>query len=90
MEPPHLQISLFSPGLQGCRLDSRRLGNRPELASQRAVVQASVERVRQEQLRPLIPSVVMEGQTAPAAPLTAESLAADQTTARSSTAAVST
>ncbi len=35
--------------------------NRPELASQRAVVQATLELLRQERFRPLIPSVVLAG-----------------------------
>jgi outer membrane protein TolC len=37
------------------------LANRPELGSQRALVAASDERVRQERLRPWLPSVVMQG-----------------------------
>jgi outer membrane protein TolC len=61
MEPPHLQVSLISPGFRVADLVPVGLTNRPELASQRALVQASVERVRQEQLRPLIPTVVVEG-----------------------------
>ena len=35
--------------------------NRPELASQKAVVQATLELLRQEKLRPLLPSVVLQG-----------------------------
>ena len=35
--------------------------NRPELASQRALVQATLELLRQERLRPLLPSVVLSG-----------------------------
>ena len=37
------------------------LMNRPELASQRALVQATLELLRQEKLRPLLPSVVLAG-----------------------------
>ena len=47
-----------------CALDDLvRCGlmNRPELASQRALVQATLELLRQEQLRPLLPSVVLCG-----------------------------
>ena len=61
MEPPHLQVSLISPGFRVADLVPVGLTNRPELASQRALVQASLERVRQERLRPLIPSVIMQG-----------------------------
>jgi outer membrane protein TolC len=61
MEPPHLQVSLISPGFCVADLVPVGLTNRPELASQRALVQASLERVKQERLRPLIPAVVVEG-----------------------------
>src|SRR6185369_10580408 len=37
------------------------LTNRPELAAQQALVQATLERLRQERLRPLIPSVLLRG-----------------------------
>jgi outer membrane protein TolC len=37
------------------------LTNRPELAAQQALVQATLQRLRQERLRPLIPSVVLRG-----------------------------
>jgi outer membrane protein TolC len=65
MEPPHLQVSLISPGFRVADLVPVGLTNRPELASQRAFVQASLERVRQERLRPLIPSVVVQGRNGP-------------------------
>ena len=35
--------------------------NRPELASQRAAVQATLDLLRQEKIRPLLPSVVLQG-----------------------------
>ena len=65
MEPPHLQVSLISRGLKVADLVPVGLTNRPELASQRALVQASLERVRQERIRPLIPSVVVDGSNGP-------------------------
>jgi outer membrane protein TolC len=37
------------------------LTNRPELAAQQALVQATLVRLRQEHLRPLIPSVLLRG-----------------------------
>ena len=61
LEPPHLRLTLVS---SECALDDLvRCGlmNRPELASQRALVQATLELLRQEQLRPLLPSVVLCG-----------------------------
>jgi len=65
VEPPHLQVSLIPPGLRVDDLVPVGLTNRPELASQRALVRASLERVRQERLRPLIPNLVVEGRNGP-------------------------
>jgi outer membrane protein TolC len=65
MEPSHLQVSLISPGFRVADLVPVGLTNRPELASQRATMQASLERVRQERVRPFIPTVVMEGRNGP-------------------------
>ncbi len=61
LEPPHLQVTLISPRLAVGDLIPVGLTNRPELASQRALVAASAARVRQERFRPLLPTVVMEG-----------------------------
>jgi outer membrane protein TolC len=61
LEPPHLQIALISPAVCVNDLIPVGLTNRPELASQRALVQASIERVRQERARPWIPAVMVQG-----------------------------
>ncbi len=61
VEPPHLQVTLISPRFGVADLIPVGLSNRPELASQAALVQASHEHVREEQLRPLLPNVVVEG-----------------------------
>jgi outer membrane protein TolC len=61
LEPPHLQVSLISPQMPVGELIPVGLTNRPELASQRALVGASSERVREERLRPWLPSVVVQG-----------------------------
>ncbi|MCY2987343.1 MAG: TolC family protein [Planctomycetota bacterium] len=61
LEPPHLQVTLISPEIFVDALVPVGLTNRPELASQRALVDATLERLRQERLRPLIPSVVLQG-----------------------------
>ncbi|MGO8690419.1 MAG: TolC family protein [Thermoguttaceae bacterium] len=61
LEPPHLQVTLVSPRIGVSDLIPVAMTNRPELASREALVAASHERVRQEQLRPLLPSVVLEG-----------------------------
>ena len=65
MEPPHLQVTLISPRLPVGDLIPVGLASRPELASQQAVVQAAMERVRQERLRPFIPNVLMDGRNGP-------------------------
>lgn len=61
IEPPHLQVTLFDPAIAVDQLVPIGLTTRPELASQRALVDATLERLRQERLRPLIPSVVLQG-----------------------------
>ncbi len=68
LEPPHLQVTLFSPQQEVDPLITVGLTSRPELASQQALVQSTLIRLRQEKLRPLIPSVVLEGNPVPAAP----------------------
>jgi len=65
LEPPHLQVSLIAPGFKVADLLPVGLANRPELAAQRALVQASYERVRQERFRPFLPSVVVGGENGP-------------------------
>ena len=61
LEPPHLQITLISPRMAVGDLLPVGLTNRPELASQRALVAASGERVRQERFRPWLPTVTLGG-----------------------------
>ncbi|CAN5358207.1 hypothetical protein BH10PLA2_BH10PLA2_04960 [soil metagenome] len=66
VEPPSLQVTLVTPHQLVDSLVPIGLTNRPELAAQQALVQATLERIRQERLRPLIPSVVLGGNAAPA------------------------
>ena len=61
VEPPQLQVTLIPPTRAVDDLISLGLLNRPELASQKALVRATLERLRQERLRPLLPSVVLQG-----------------------------
>jgi outer membrane protein TolC len=56
-----LQIHLLDPNQPVDELIPLALMNRPELASRQALVQATLERLRQERHRPLIPSVVFRG-----------------------------
>ena len=41
------------------------LTNRPELASQQAVIQAALVRIRQEKMRPLLPAILIQGWQTP-------------------------
>lgn len=61
LEPPHLQVVLVDLDVTVDELIALGLTNRPELASQQALVQAGLHQLRQEKLRPLIPSVLLRG-----------------------------
>jgi outer membrane protein TolC len=65
LEPPHLQVTLISPKELVDALIPVGLTNRPELATQQAVVQATLVRLRQERLRPLLPSLVLTSNATP-------------------------
>jgi outer membrane protein TolC len=64
-EPDHLQVSLIAPGACVDDLIVAGLHNRPELASQQELVQATLIRLKREKLRPLIPSVLITGNGTP-------------------------
>src|SRR5439155_4313695 len=57
----HLRVTLIPPDRPIDELIPMALRNRPELAAQQALVQATLQRLRQEKLRPLIPSVLLRG-----------------------------
>ena len=60
IEPPEAAIRLIA---EACPLDNlitAGLRNRPELAESQAVVQATLVRLRQAKLRPLIPSLALQ------------------------------
>jgi outer membrane protein TolC len=61
LEPPHLRVTLVDLDRPLDELVTIGLTNRPELAAGQAVVQAALARLRQERLRPLIPSVLLRG-----------------------------
>jgi outer membrane protein TolC len=65
LEPPHLQVTLIPPKEPVDALIPVGLTSRPELASQQAVVQATLIRLRQEQMRPLIPSLALQSNSVP-------------------------
>src|SRR5262249_44302589 len=65
LEPAHLRVTLISPQQPVDGLIPIGLVSRPELSSQQALVQATLLRLKQEKLRPLIPSLVLQGNSAP-------------------------
>jgi outer membrane protein TolC len=65
LEPPHLRVTLVPPDRPVDDLIRVGLTNRPELATQQALVQATLERLRQERIRPLIPSILIRGASTP-------------------------
>ncbi len=66
VEPPHLVVNLIDPRQSIDDLIVMGLTNRPELASRQAQVQAALTLLRQEKLRPLIPSLLLRGYSTPA------------------------
>src|SRR5207253_465286 len=61
LESDHLQITLIEPDRTLDDLIPIGLTNRPELASYQALVQAVLARLRQEKMRPLLPSLLLNG-----------------------------
>ncbi len=65
LEPPHLRVELIDLHKPVDDLVPIALTSRPELASQQAQVQLTLTLLRQEQLRPLIPSLLLRGYSTP-------------------------
>jgi outer membrane protein TolC len=65
VEPPHLHVALMPLDRPLDDLIPVALTNRPELASQQALVQASLRLLRLEKMRPLMPSVLLRGFSTP-------------------------
>jgi outer membrane protein TolC len=61
LEQPHLQITLIPPERRVDELLPIALTARPELAEFQALVQAALQRWRQERARPFIPSIYARG-----------------------------
>ena len=61
LEHDHTQITLIDPGRTLDDLMPVALTNRPELASHQALVQASMEQIRREKWRPLLPNILLNG-----------------------------
>lgn len=65
LEPDHLQITLINANRPLDELMAIALGNRPELAALEAQVKAAQVRIRQEKMRPLLPSILLTGWQTP-------------------------
>ncbi|HWY86232.1 MAG TPA: TolC family protein [Gemmataceae bacterium] len=65
MEPPQLQVTLVNLDRSVDELIPIALTNRPELGSQQALVQVSLQLLRQERMRPLLPSLLVRGSSTP-------------------------
>jgi len=65
VEPPSLEVKLIDENRTVDELVVVGLTNRPELAANQAQVQATLTFLRQEKLRPLIPSVLLRGWSTP-------------------------
>jgi outer membrane protein TolC len=61
LEHDHLQITLIEPGRLLDDLIPIGLTNRPELAQHQAMVQATIAALRREKMRPLTPSILING-----------------------------
>src|SRR5579884_3161701 len=61
LEHDHLQVTLIDPQRSLDDLIPIALTNRPELASHQALVQATLVKIRQEKLRPFLPSAFWNG-----------------------------
>ena len=64
-EPPELRIMLIQPNRSVDELVTMGLTYRPELESNQAQVQLTLELLKQEKYRPLIPSVLLRGDSTP-------------------------
>jgi outer membrane protein TolC len=61
LEHDHLQVTLIEPGRLLDDLIPIGLTNRPELAGHQAMVQSTIALLRREKMRPLIPSLLING-----------------------------
>jgi outer membrane protein TolC len=59
VEPPFLPVTVIDPASPVDDLIPIALSTRPELAGQQAVVQATLARLKQEKVRPLVPSLAV-------------------------------
>ena len=60
-EPPQTRVELLDLNTPVDDLIPTALAHRPELANRQALVQATLTRLKQEKMRPLVPSVLIRG-----------------------------
>jgi hypothetical protein len=65
LEHDHLQLTLIDPSRALDDLIPIGLTNRPELAAQKAMIEAALVRIRQEKMRPALPNVLLTGWQTP-------------------------
>ncbi|HET6880870.1 MAG TPA: TolC family protein [Pirellulales bacterium] len=65
LERDHLQITLLDASRPLDDLIAMGLRNRPELAAYQAEIKAAIVRIRQEKMRPLLPTVLITGWETP-------------------------
>jgi outer membrane protein TolC len=65
LEHDHLQVTLIDPSRSLDDLIPIGLTNRPELAAHKAQIEAALVRIRQEKMRPLLPSILITGWQTP-------------------------
>jgi outer membrane protein TolC len=65
VEAPQLQVQLVDLAQPIDDLIALALTHRPELASHQALIQAALAKVRQEKIRPLLPTVMLQGDATP-------------------------
>jgi outer membrane protein TolC len=63
VEPPTLQVTLVDPSAAVDDLIALGLTSRPELAARQALVRATLALLKQEKVRPLVPSVILRPAT---------------------------
>ena len=61
VESPNLQVTLVALDKPVDDLIPIGLTNRPELAAQQALVRTALQQLRQERIRPLVPSILLRG-----------------------------
>ncbi|HSQ55357.1 MAG TPA: TolC family protein, partial [Gemmata sp.] len=60
-EEPAVSVELLDPATTADALIPIALTNRPELAADQAIIQAALARVKQEKIRPFIPTIAVRG-----------------------------